>query len=78
MLSELDEMLDKLKQGASTSRTPVVDTTDTSGEDIETSQPRQRVLSKGTFKIEKSYATDELARYFLSGLIAALTNWKGL
>ena len=59
-------MLDKLNQGASTSHPPIVETTDTSGEDTDTSQPRRRVRSESTFKMKKSYATDELARFFVT------------
>ena len=66
MLSEPDEVLDTLKQGPSTSRFPVVDTTDTSRENTVESQPRQRVRSKRTYKMKNSYATDELARFFVT------------
>ena len=51
-------MLHELNQGPSIQRLYVVETTDTSGEDADTSQPRQRVHSKGTFKVKKNYATD--------------------
>ena len=47
--------------------------TDTSGQDTDTSQPRRRVRSKRTFKMKKSYATDELARFFLTGPTDAST-----
>ena len=60
-------MLDKLNQGPSTSYFSVIDTTDTSGEDTDTNQPRRRLRSKCTFKMKKSYATDELARFFVTG-----------
>ena len=73
LLSKLDEVLDKLNQGPSTSRPPIVETTDRSGEDTDTSQPRRRVRSKCTFKIKKKYATDELARFFVTGPTDAST-----
>ena len=67
LLSQLDEVLDKLSQGPSTSCLLIVDTMDTSGEDTDTSQPRRRVRSKRIFKMKKSYATDELTRFFVTG-----------
>ena len=54
LLSQLDEVFDKLSQGPSTSRPLIVDTTDTSREDTDTSQPRRRVRSKRNFKMKKS------------------------
>ena len=45
MLSEIDEVLGKPNQSASTSRLLAIDTTDTSGEDTVMSQPQRRVLS---------------------------------
>ena len=66
LLSELDEVLSKLNEGPSASRPPIHATTGTSGENTHISQPRQRVRSKRTFKMKKKYATDELARLFLT------------
>ena len=66
-------MLDKLNQGPSTARPPIVETTDTNGEDTDTSQPRRRVRSKRTFKMKKSYTTSELARFFVFGPTDAST-----
>ena len=66
-------MLDKLNQGPSAARPPFVETTDTSGEGTDTSQPRRRVRSKRTFKMKKSYATSELARFFVTGPTNAST-----
>ena len=62
-------MLDKLNQGPSVSQQQqrAADTTDTSGEETDTSQPRRRVRSNCTFKMKKSYATSELARFFVTG-----------
>ena len=73
LLSELDEVLDKLNQGPSTSRPPIVVTTDTIGEDTDTSQPRRRVRSKRTLKMKKTYSTNELARFFVTGSTDAST-----
>ena len=66
-------MLSKLKQGPSAARLPIVETTDTSGEDTDTSQPRRRVRSKRAFKMKKSYTTSELARFFVTGPTDAST-----
>ena len=78
LFSELDEVLDKLSQGPSVPQQQqqqqrVTDTTDTSGEETDTSQPRRRVRSKRTFKMGKSYATSELARFFVTGPTNAST-----
>ena len=75
LFAELDEVLDKLKQGPPVSQQQqrATDTTDTSGEETDTSQPRRRVRSKRTFKMKKSYATSELARFFVTGPTDAST-----
>ena len=75
LFAELDEVLDKLNQGPSVSQQQqrATDTTDTSGEETDTSQPRRRVRSKRTFKMKKSYATSELARFFVMGPTDAST-----
>ena len=75
LLPELDEVLDKLNHGPSIPQHQqrVLDTTDTSGEETDTSQPRRRVRSKRTFKMKKSYATSELARFFVTGPTDAST-----
>ena len=73
LFAELDEVLDKLNQGPFAARPPIVETTDTSGEDTDTSQPRRRVRSKRTFKMKNSYATSELALFFVTGLTDSST-----
>ena len=75
LFAELDEVLDKLNQGPSVSQQQqrVTDTTDTNGEETDTSQPRRRVRSKRTFKMKKSYATSELARFIVTGPTDAST-----
>ena len=73
LFAELDEVLDKLNQGPSAARPPIVETTETSGEETDTSQPRRRVRSKRTFKMKKSYATSELAWSFVTGPTDAST-----
>ena len=73
LFAELDEVLDKLNQGPSVQQERAIDTTDTSGEETDTSQPRRRVRSKRTFKTKKSYATSQLARFFVTGPTDAST-----
>ena len=75
LLSELDDVLDKLNQGPSIPQQQqrVTDTKDTSGEEIDTSQPRRRVRSKRTFKMKKSYATKELAWFLVTSPTDAST-----
>ena len=66
MLSELDEVLDKLTLGQSFSQLLAVETTDTSGEENDTSQLRRKVHSIHTLK-KKSYATEEIALFSVTG-----------
>ena len=69
LLSELDQVLDKLNQGPSIPQQQqrVLETTDTSGEDTDIDQPRKRVRSRRTFKMKKGYAVGELAQFFVTG-----------
>ena len=75
LFAELDEVLDKLNQEPAVAQQQqrATDTTDTSGEETDTSQPPRRVRSKRTFKMKKSYATSELARFFVTGHTDAST-----
>ena len=66
-------MLHKLNQGPSAARPSLVETTDTSGEDTDTSQPGRRVRSERTFKMKKSYTTSELAQFLVTGFTDAST-----
>ena len=69
LLSEPDEVLDKLNQGLSVlqQQQRVLETTDTSGEDNDVDQPRRRVRSRRTFKMKEGYAVGELAQFFVTG-----------
>ena len=69
LLSELDEVFEKVIQGASMSHQQqrVSDTTDTSGEDTDVEQPRKRLRSRRTFKMKKGYAVGEVAQFFVTG-----------
>ena len=67
MLSELDELLNRLNQGPPEPRFPFVEATATRWEDTETSQHRRRLHSKSIFKMKKCYATYDIAWIFVSG-----------
>ena len=75
LFAELDEVLDNLNQGpfVSQQQQRATDTTDSSGEETDTSQPQRRARSKRTFKMKKNYATSELARFFVTGPTDAST-----
>ena len=75
LFAELDEVLDKLNQGPPVSQQQqrATGTTDTCGEETDTSHPRRRVRSKRTLEMKKSYATSELARFFVTGSTDAST-----
>ena len=64
-LVELDEVLDRLKQGPSQSPWRV-ETSDTSGDENDASQGRRKVLSKKTYRM-KVYAATELGQFFVTG-----------
>ena len=76
LLSELDEVLEKLNQGPSTARPTIVETTDIIGDDTDTSEPRRRVCSKRTFKMKRIYTTSELAWFFVTGPTDASTKLR--
>jgi len=69
LLSELDEVLEKLNQVPSVSRQQqrVPDTYDTIGADTDEERSRRRVRSRRTFKMKKGYAFGELARFLVTG-----------
>ena len=65
LLVELNEVLDRLKQGPSQSPHRV-ETSDTSGDETDGSVGRRKVLSKETYRMKKVYAATELGRFFLT------------
>ena len=69
LLSELDEVLDKLNQWPSVSHQQqrVPDKTDRSGDDTDVEQPRRQMRCRRTFKVKKGYAVGELAQFFVMG-----------
>ena len=66
LLAELNEVLERLKQGPSQSPHRV-ETSDTSGDETDASQRRRKVLSKKIFRMKKVYAATELGRFFVLG-----------
>ena len=70
LLAELNEVLDRLKQGPSQSPQRV-ETSDTSGDGTDASQGRRKVLSKETFRMKNVYAATELGRFFVTGPLDA-------
>ena len=70
LLAELNEVLDRLRQGPSQSQQRV-ETSETSGDETDASQGRRKVLSKKTFRMKKVYAATELSRFFVTGPLNA-------
>ena len=66
LLAELNEVLDRLRQGPSESLQRV-ETSDTSEDETDASQGRQKFLSKKTFRMKKVYAATELGSFFVTG-----------
>ena len=62
LLTELNEVLDRLEQGPSQSLQRV-ETSDTSGDETDGS----KILSKKTFRMKKVYAATGLGRFFVTG-----------
>ena len=70
LLVELNEVLDRLKEGPSQSPQRI-ETSDTSGDETDASQGRRKVLSKKTYRM-KVYAATELGRFFVTGPLDAV------
>ena len=66
-LVELNEVLDRLRQGPSQNSPQRVEMSDTSGEETDASQGRRKILSKKTYRMKKVYAATELGRFFVTG-----------
>ena len=66
MLTQLNEVINRLKQGPSQSPQRV-ETSETSGDETDASKGRQKVFSKKTFRMKKVYAATELGRFFVTG-----------
>ena len=66
-LVELNEVLDRLRQGPSQSSPQRVETSDTSGDETDASQGRRKVRCKKTYRMKKVYAATEVGRFFVTG-----------
>ena len=66
LLVELNEVLDRLKQGP-TQSPERVETSDIGGDETDASQGRRKVLSKKTYRMKKVNAATELGRFFVTG-----------
>ena len=71
LLVEVNEVLDRLKQGPSQSPQSV-ETSETSGGETDASQGHRNVLSKKTYRMKKLYAATELGRFFVTGPLDAV------
>ena len=56
-----------MEQSSSRAVPHAIETTDTSGDKTETSEPGRRVRSKRTCKMIKVWAADEVGRFFVTG-----------
>ena len=65
--TELDDVLDRLQQGPSQSAKPLVETTDTSGDENIISPRKKKMLSKKTYKMKKAWASNERSQLFVTG-----------
>ena len=67
MFTELDAVLQHLRQSAARPGPHVVDTSDSSADESETSHSRRRVRSKRTFKMKKVWGANEVGQFFVTG-----------
>ena len=67
VLTEFDKVLDRLQQGPSQPSRPVIETTDTTGDESNNSPSKKKVRSKKTCKMKKAWSSDELARLCVTG-----------
>ena len=66
MLAQLNEALDRLKHGPSQSTRRILETSDTSSDETNTSKGRRKLLSKKTFSIRRVHGASELGRFFVT------------
>ena len=71
LLVELNEVLDRLKQGPSQSPQRI-ETSDTSGDETDASEGHRKVLAKKTYRMKKIYEATELGRFFVTGPLDAV------
>ena len=72
MLTELNGELNRLKQGLS-QIAKRVETSETSGDETDSSKGRRKNLSKKTFRMKKVYAATDFGRFFVTGPSDAAT-----
>ena len=71
LFTGLDDVLgrvQRMEQSSPSANPRVIETTDTSGDETNASEPRMRVGSKRTYKLKKVWAAKELSRFFWTGL----------
>ena len=66
LLAELNEVLDRLKQGPSQGPQRI-ETSDTNGDETDASKGRRKILSKKTYRMKKVYAATVLDKFFVTG-----------
>ena len=66
LLTEMNEMLNRLKRGPS-QYLKRVETSKSSGDETDSSKGRRNVLSKRTFRMKKVYAATELGWFLVTG-----------
>ena len=70
LFTGLDEVLgrvERMEQGLPGTVPHALQTSDTSGDETDVSEPRWRVRTKKTFKVKKVWAASELGRFFVTG-----------
>ena len=66
ILTELNEVLDRLKQGSSQSPQRILETSDMSGDETVSSKKFRKFLSQKTFRMKEVYGADEIGRFFVT------------
>ena len=70
LLTGLDDVLgrvERMEQGLPGAVPHASQTSDTSGDETDASEPRRRVRTKKTFKMKKVWGASELGRFFVTG-----------
>ena len=70
LLTGLDDVLgrvERMEQGLPSAVPRASQTSDTSGDEMDVSEPRRRVRTKKTFELKKVWGASELGRFFVTG-----------
>ena len=70
LFTGLDDVLSRLEQGEQRPSHAVPrlgDTTDTSGDESDAGEPRQRLRSKKTYKMKRAWGTGDVGQFFVTG-----------